>query len=379
MRVGLHVGQLLQPVPGGIGTLTQTLWIHLPDVVELVPFAAGSRRSHDALTRAGRPDVPPHQVAPPFRRGHYDLWQRMRRPTVGLDLDVCHAPSIAVPPTRAPLVVTINDLAFRHHPELFTRHGVRFHERGLRLAAREAAIVLAPSQPTLDDLVHAGFEPDRLRHVPPGISVPSAPPIGEAVTRLAALEVREPYVLIVGTIEPRKGHRTVARALAAIHERHPDVRLVVAGPAGWGAAPILADLDHPWVDVLGAVDRADLEVLYRRATLVASLSRYEGFGLPVLEALARGRPVLASNIAAHREVAGTAAVLVDHKDAHDVADALDHLLADRSLRSRLSADGRQRAAGFAVAEMITGHLHAYGDARNAGPRVRVAVRTHRRS
>ena len=369
LRVGLHVGQLLQPAPGGIGTVTQTLWTHLPEVVELVPFAAGSRRAHHALTRAGRPDVPPHRVAPRFRHGHYDLWQTVRRPALGLDLDVCHAPSIAVPPARAPLVVTINDLAFRHHPQLFTRHGVRFHERGLRLAAREAAIVIAPSQQTLDDLIRAGFEPGRLRHVPLGVSVPSAPPIGETVARLTRLRVREPYVLIVGTIEPRKGHGTVARALAAIRAHHPDVRLVVAGPPGWAAAPILADLDQPWVDLLGRVDRADLEVLYRRATLVASLSRCEGFGLPVLEALARGRPVLASDIAAHREVAGAAAVLVAPEDVRDVADALDHLLADGSLRSRLSADGRHRAAGFSVTEMITGHLHAYGDARNAGPRV----------
>jgi glycosyltransferase involved in cell wall biosynthesis len=369
LRVGLHVGQLLQPAPGGIGTVTQTLWTHLPGRVDLVPFAAGSRRSHHVLARAGRPDVPPRRVAPPFRVGHDDLWQRFRRPTVGLDLDVCHAPSMAVPPVRAPLVVTINDLAFRHHPEMFTAHGVRFHERGLDLAASEAAIVLAPSRHTLDDLLHAGFGPERLRHVPLGISVPPTIDTGETVTRLARLEVREPYVLVVGTIEPRKGHATIVRALAAIRARHPDVRLVVAGPAGWGATPILAELDRPWVDVLGSVDRADLEVLYRRATLVASLSRCEGFGLPVLEALARGRPVLASDIPPHREVAGDAAVLADPEHPHDIADTLDELLADESLRARLSTVGRRRAAGFSVAEMITGHLHAYADARNAGPRV----------
>lgn len=366
MRVGLHVGQLLQPVPGGIGTITQTLWTRLPDEVELVPFAAGSPRSLQVLAGAGHPDVPPRRVAPRFRAGHYEMWQRLRRPRIDLELDVCHAPSLAAPPTRAPLVVTINDLAFRHHPSLFTRHGVRFHERGLRVAAAEATIVLAPSRQTLDDLLHAGFASDRLRLVTLGIAVPATPPISEIATRLARLGVREPYVLVVGTIEPRKGHRAVVRALAALHAQHPDVRLVVAGPAGWGAGPILADLDRPWVDVLGSVDRADLEVLYRRATVVVSLSCHEGFGLPVLEALARGRAVLASDIAAHREVAGDAAVLVDQKDHHDAAQALEQLLSDASLRSRLSTAGLQRSARFGVEEMITEHIHAYADARNAG-------------
>jgi glycosyltransferase involved in cell wall biosynthesis len=287
---------------------------------------------------------------------------------VGLDLDVCHAPSVAVPPVHAPLVLTINDLAFRHHPEMFTAHGTRFHERGLRVAAAEATIVLAPSRQTLDDLLHAGFQPERLRHVTLGTSAPATPPPSEIVTRLDRLQVREPYVLVVGTIEPRKGHRAVVHALTTIRARHLDVRLVVAGPTGWGAAPILADLDRPWVDVLGPVEPSDLEVLYRRATVVASLSCHEGFGLPVLEALARGRPVLASDIPPHREVAGDAAVLVDHNDPDDAPAALEHMLSDGALQSRLSAAGLRRSARFDVEQMVTGHIDAYRDARDAGRR-----------
>lgn len=369
MRVGLHVGQLLQPVPGGIGTVTQTLWTRLPDVVDVVPFAAGGRRGRAGLADLGLPDAQLRTVAPPFRIGHDEIWQRLRRLRVRLDVDVCHAPSIALPPVRAPLVVTINDLAFRHHPEWFTRHGTRFHERGLQLAAREGAIVLAPSLQTLDDLAHAGFDSDRLRHVPLGTSIPPAPDPSECTKRLGHLQVDGPFVLAVGTVEPRKGHGALADAVAMLRSRRPDVRLVVAGPIGWHATPILADLDRPWIHVLGPVASADLEVLYRRATVVASLSRCEGFGLPVLEALARGRPVVVSDIPAHREVAGTAAVFVDHQNTQEVAEALEHVLDDPSLCRRLSVEGSRRATSFGVDEMVTGHVHAYGDACAAGPRV----------
>ena len=358
MRVGLHVGQLLQPVPGGIGTLTATLWSGLPGHVELVPFAAGSRRAHRQLADGTGRATPLVPVAPGWRRGHYELWHRARRPRVDLDLDVCHAPSLAVPPGSAPLVVTVNDLAFRRYPEFFTRHGVRFHERGLELARAEAAMVIAPSTHTATELAAAGFDIERIRRIPIGVSEPPAMEPSDVARRLLQLGIQGQYVLAVGTIEPRKGHRVLAKAYTILRRSHPHVSLVIAGPRGWQAQGIVAELSRPGIKLLGRVPSADLDALYRAAAVVATLPVYEGFGLPLLEALARGRAVVASDIPSHREIAGPGARLVAVADAQGVAEACAELLDCEAARGELAVAALAAARRHTVAAMIG----AYQDA-----------------
>ena len=356
MKVALHVGQLFQPVPGGIGRYVDGLLGALPGVgVDLVTFAAGAppperRASLPGYVDLGRPHAP----------WRYELWHRFRRPALPVSADVIHAPSLAVPPARGtPLVVTVHDLAFLRHPEVFPRRGVEFHRRGLALAHREAVAVIAISEFTRHELVSSGFEPGRVHVAPLAIVVPAAAPDPVIDARVAGIGVEPPYVLSVGTIEPRKGLDTLAAAVAGLRAAHPDVTLVLAGPTGWLSVP---GLDGPGIRRLGKVDEPTLDALYRRAEVCALPSRYEGFGLPALEAMARGCPVVASDTTALPEVVGDAGRLVPPGDIEGWTTAIGELIDNEAARRDLAARGRRRAEDFTWAATAAAHLDAYAAA-----------------
>lgn len=294
LRVGLHVGQLLQDVPGGIGRVTELLCEHLPDRADVTAYGAGTRAACAALQARLGPRIEFHRTFAPSPALQYAWWHRFRRPHPRVDSDVCHAPSLAVPPSVVPLVVTINDLAFLHHPQTSTSRGIRFHERGLELARREAAAIIVPSYFTRDELVREGFDPSRIHRVPL-----SAKRNASAVSAVPLQRLPARYLLVVGTLEPRKDHACVVAAFTRLRRRHPDLALLIAGPRGWLTAAQIAALEVPGVHLLGYVHDSVLDGLYERATVVIDASNYEGFGLTVLEALAHARPVVASDIAAH--------------------------------------------------------------------------------
>jgi glycosyltransferase involved in cell wall biosynthesis len=365
LTVGLHVGQLQQPVPGGIGRYVHGLLTGLsdPDLgrpVAVVPFAAGPRpRDPDARLR-GYVDL-----GRPHGRLRYELWHRLRWPPVRLGVDLVHAPSLAVPPTgRAPLVVTIHDVAFLRHPEAFTRHGVAFHRRGLALAYRDAAAVITASTFARDELLRAGFDAGRLHVAPHGVVLPDPEPADVVATRLRRVGVSSPFALAVGTIEPRKGLDVLAAAVGRARVRVPELTLAVVGPRGWLA---VAGLDAPGIRELGPVDERTLDALYRRATLCAVPSRYEGFGLPALEAMARGCPVVASDATSLPEVVGDAGRLVAPQDVDAWAAALVQLFTEPAARAELAAGGRARASEFSWTRSARAHLDAYRAAARVAP------------
>jgi glycosyltransferase involved in cell wall biosynthesis len=357
VRVGLHVGQLLQPVPGGIGRYVDGLMAALPGAgIDVVPFAAGppppSHRGRlPGYVDLGRPHAPLR----------YELWHRLRRPRLPFASEVLHAPSLAVPPAHGtPLVVTVHDLAFLRHPEVFTRRGVDFHRRGLAIAHREAAVVLAISEFTRGELIQCGFEADRVQVAPMAIVVPS-PEIDSVIdARIAAAGVEGPYVVSVGTVEPRKGLDTLAAAVADLRRHRPDLSLVLAGPTGWLSVD---GIDRTGVRRLGRVDEATLDALYRRALVCALPSRYEGFGLPVLEAMARGCPVVASDTTALPEVVADAGRLVPPGDVAAWRAALAELIDDEDAREDLAARGYRRAEDFTWDATARAHRAAYEAAR----------------
>lgn len=358
LTVSMHVGQLLQRHPGGIGRyITELLPALEASDVEVETFAAG------AQPEAVR-DRPYRNLGRPGGRWRYELWHRFRRPALDVSGQVVHAPSLAVPPAGdRPLVVTVHDLAFIRLPQYFTVRGLRFHERGLALARQEAAVVITPSRFAADELVAEGFEPGQIHVARHGIRHPAPQDRAEVDARIESLGLAGPYLLFVSTLEPRKGIDTLMDAWPRLHRRHPDLSLVLVGGRGWGRLP---KLDWPGVVRMGAVPDDDLDALYRGATALCYPSYYEGFGLPVLEAMVRGCPVVTSSVTSLPEVVGDAGILLDPGDADLLLDALEQIVDDPDGRRELVERGHRRATEFTWDVSARAHRAAYEAA--AAPR-----------
>jgi len=352
VRVAMHVGQLLQPVPGGIGRYEIALLRNLPEHgVEPIAFAAGPR------PRGVARRVPWIDLGPPHGGARYELWHRLRRPEVRIEADVVHAPSLAVPPVRGrPLVVTVHDVAFRRLPEATTKRGMSFHSRGLTLARRHAALIIVPSQFTGHELEREGFERNRITVVPFGVDPPVPRDPDEIDRAVARAHVQPPYILTVGTVEPRKDVATIVRAVERLRHTRPDLTLVVAGPRGWGD---VRGLDRPFVKIIGSQPWSVLDALYRRAEAFCLASLYEGFGLPVVEAMARGVPTIATTGSALEEVMEGAGALFYPGDADACALQIERVLDDGALRAEMARAGIARARELNWDRCAAGHSHAY--------------------
>ena len=262
------------------------------------------------------------------------------------------------PPRRRrdapPAVVFVHDLAFRLRPAEVPWQQRLYMGTLLGPALRNAAAVLVPSETTKRDVLAAYPLPGldgRLTVVPEGVSAP--PPPG-----MLPEGIEPGFILAVGTVEPRKNYprllaayrqlRSRPGALPIVIGRRVGVpQLVIAGRPGWAYGDTLHRIQsEPGVRFLGHVDEATLEVLYQSASMLAFPSLYEGFGLPLLEAMAHGLPALIGKSGSLPELAGGAAVEVDADDTDAIAAGLERLLADPGLRARLGEAGRQRAAGF---------------------------------
>jgi glycosyltransferase involved in cell wall biosynthesis len=234
------------------------------------------------------------------------------------------------------------------HPETLTPRGVRWHRSMVDRAARVADALVVPTHAVAEDLA---------RHValrrPPVV-------VGEGVSRRLLVDdtadgraarlglPRDDYVLTLATIEPRKGLDVLLAAMA--DARAPKADLVVVGPAGWGSVDVRGRADElgigDRVRLLGRLDDADLAVALSRAAVLAAPSRAEGFGLPVLEAMAAGVPAVTSDAPALVEVGGGATVAVPVGDSGALAEALAEVLGSAARRDELGAAGRRRAQDF---------------------------------
>ena len=358
MRVAITLEQCWHRVPGGSARATLDT-IDAVSAYHDVEQVGVSARHRAPPPEAWRPSVPVHQLPLP-RLLLYDAWQRLRRPRVELAtgaVDVVHATSHVASASRAPWVATIHDLHFLHEPDHFTPRGVSVFRRFLDLVKAEAAMVVCPSEATRADCLAAGIESARLRLVPWGTAAPAATAADHERVR-TTYGLHRPFVLFAGTVEPRKN---LPRLLEAFGRLGPtDVELVLVGPDGW------ADLPATDARRLGFVPTADLRALYGAATAVCYPSLREGFGLPVLEAMAQGAAVVTSSTTSTAEVAGDAALLVDPLDVDAIAGALQRLLDDPDLVARLGGAARARAGEYTWVRTADAMVDAYRAASSAG-------------
>ena len=361
LRVAAVVEQCWHRVPGGTAVAAARTLDALAarGDVDLVGIAARHRSSPVAGLA---PSIPIRHALLP-RRALYDAWHHLRAPSVERlagRVDVVHATGGAVPPSgRAALVATINDLAFLRRPEWFTDRGVRFATRGFELARAHAAVVIAPSRATADDLADHGVAPDRIRVAPLGVAAPESAPAEIDAIRLRH-RLPEVFALWVGTAEPRKN---LAGLLSAAERTATRVPLVLAGPDGWGldVTELTAGAGCEVIRV-GFVPQEELPALYAAARVFVYPSLMEGFGLPVLEAMAQGTPVVTSAGTATEEVCADAASVVDPADAEALAAAIDAVVDDDVEHSRRSAAARTRASRFTWEATADRVRAAYGEA-----------------
>lgn len=277
------------------------------------------------------------------------LWPHVRFPGVETwtgPVDVVHATSFVAPPSRSPVVVTVHDLTFVRFPEMCTAD-VLTYPRLLQTALDRGATVHTYSGFVGDEVRgHFGLPHDRVVEVLPGL----VPSIGGNAERGHALADASTYLLTLGTIEPRKNLPALVRAFDAIAGARPDLVLVIAGPDGWGVDAFdeacRAARHGDRVHRLGYVSDADRRDLLAGARLLAYPSIYEGFGLPPLEAMQVGIPVVAADAGALPQVLGDSALLPNPRDDDAIADALARVVDDDGLRSTLVERGHERLRRF---------------------------------
>lgn len=348
VQVGLVMEQCLAPVPGGTGRYAAELAAALARGAQPGAAVVGWTAWHRDVRPGAFEGVQGPRRLPLGRRALAAAWERGRGP-VPRHVDVVHAPTLLVPPRAGrPLVVTVHDTVPWTHPETLTARGVAFHRRMAERAAREADLVVVPTAAVANELAEILRLGDRVRVVGEGASEALRPP-SDALDRARRLALPPAYVLTVATFEPRKGLDRLLAAMA--HAAAPDVPLLVAGQPGWGDVDPPAEaarlgLAPERVRVLGRLADADLAVAYAQATVVAVPSRAEGFGLPLLEAMAAGTPVVVTDVPALVEVSGGAARVVPADDVEALAVALAAVVADDTLRGAMAAAGRERARAF---------------------------------
>ncbi len=352
---------------GALGEVDLDIWCRSDDGGRLIEAMGGSGRFLPKAPKARAARLAWEQT---FLPGAVDK----------LGVDVHHAPHYTMPERcRTPVVVTVHDLTFIEHPEWHERSKVWLFRRALRVAAAKAKVIICVSATTADRLTALLNPRGRVVVIPHGVdhhrfhataaSATAASPenaSGNEASDEAVLErlgVRRPYVLFVGTLEPRKAVPDLVAAFDSIADGQKDLSLVIAGGRGWGAVAVDEAIAQAGsadrIKTTGYVEDDEVAVLMRMSAVVTYPSLEEGFGIPALEALASGAPLVTTAGSSMAEIAGGAAVLIAAGDRKALAGAIEGMVAGGpEVRSRV-AEGLKIAAAHTWEASALGHLRAY--------------------
>jgi len=353
--INWYIYNLLQHLPDADPGIAYTIFLHEPGY---------SGRGGQHLWRARLPTRrPPVRIA----------WEQAVQPWAArrAELDLLHCPAFVGPLAgRTPFIVTVHDLSFLLFPRGFRGWNRRYLRALTGLSVRRARRVVAVSESTRQDLVRLyGLDPGRVDVVHNGVDAAFRPlPAAEVAAFRARKGLPERFLLFVGTLEPRKNIVRLVEAYARLPE--PRVPLILVGGKGWFYEEILVRVeelelaDEVWF--VGYVPAEELPYWYNAAEVLAYPSLYEGFGLPALEAMACGTPVVTSSTSSLPEVVGQAGVMVEPTDVAALAAALRQVLDDAALRDRMRTAGLAQAARFSWPETARATAAVYRRALAAG-------------
>jgi glycosyltransferase involved in cell wall biosynthesis len=368
MRIGIDATPLpTQPVGAGnyiiqlIGALERLESVH-----EFIIFhQKGGRAWFSDLERPGFRFILLPDRRPAFRL----VWEQFAFPILvrKFRLNVLHSLHYTMPFIKpCPAVVSFHDMTFFLYPELHTRSKRLFFPLAMRASVKRADMLVVPSDSTRRDALRLlKIAPEKVLTVPLGVNDNFRPQKDERLL----LEIRRKYdlpdrfILYVGLIEPRKNLPSLINAYDCLRKRGIDLPVVIAGRRGWQVEEVtrMVEALHltAHIHFSGYIEPQDLPMVYNLADLFVYPSLYEGFGLPVLEAMACGTPVVTSAISSMPEVVGDAGLLVPPREIEPLANAMHSLLVDRALREQLSERGLERAAHFTWERTAAEMLNVY--------------------
>lgn len=271
------------------------------------------------------------------------------------DVDLYHATDFVLPPLsrNTKSIVTVHDLSFELVPETSSPPLRKFLKRVVPESIRRSDRVIADSFSTKNDLISLyGIPAEKINVVWSGVNLPDHFKDQDEIDRIRKKYglPTAPYILSVGTVQPRKNYKRLVQALAQLRQKGIQTHLAIAGSKGWLNDDFFQSIDNygmqNYVHLLGFVDDGDLNTLYQGALCTAFISLYEGFGFPVLESMANKTPVITSNISSLPEVAGDAAILVDPNNIDEIIVAIENVISDASLRQTLVSKGLKQAKKF---------------------------------
>ncbi len=378
LRIAINVDLLFKPVPGGQGRVIANLIKELAHIDQTNQYTLFSVHpvKHVPEPLQHLPDNFKLQHVPSIKpQLSFLAWHTLRWPTVDTTVlgqqDIVHAttPSIVPACKHARLIVTVYDLVCWRFPQGLKPWGRYYQRTGMKAAACEAAYITAISDATRQDFLtqFAGqVEPERVRTIPIAATsnLESVQDL-ELIKRVCErYNIIRPFIINVGTLEPRKNVTRLLKAYAAlplpVRTTH---QLVIVGPYGW-KVPALQQLvatlqlenDVIWT---GYIPDNELSVLLSAATIFVYPSLYEGFGIPILEAMQCDVPIITSNISSMPEVSGNAALLVDPTNVEELTAAMQHLLLDENARTQLIERGRIQRTRFSYRHMAKEVLALY--------------------